>query len=178
MLSSLTFLLKEAVEKNDQAMVNYTGNSMYPTLKDSMKLAIRKIQPASIKPADIIAYKQSAIIVVHRVINAVRASAGICFITKGDNQPFGGITEIKEKDLIGRVEGAFYADLPQKNILIKDKYYGLWYVLLGRMYLFYLKYVKSYLPEFLRIFIKNFVAGTYLIFQKFIGPRVIKCPLN
>jgi len=133
---------------------------MYPTLKESMMLTITDILPLAINISDIIVYQQNGAIVAHRVIDIIRDDGGIAFIAKGDNQPFGGIAQIRGKDLIGKVEGAFYKDLPGENILTKKRYHRLLYVWLGRAFLVFRKF-KRYLPGFLKTYLRYVVKSLY-----------------
>jgi len=164
---SSTELIKQAIATKGRANLLFSGKSMYPTLKDSMMLSIVKASFPSIKVSDIIAYQDDNIIVAHRVIGKVYNNKELAFITKGDNQPFGGIGRVEQKDLIGKVVGAFYKDGLKENILNKNLLYSLSFVFLGRAYLFYRKFIRKNIPEFLRMFLKEFVRGLHFIFRKF-----------
>ena len=164
-------LIKQAITTKGKAKLCFSGKSMYPTLRDSMTVTISNISsPSAIKTSDIIAYQQNNTITAHRVIGVIHDNGEIAFITKGDNQPFGGISKIGSKDLIGRVESAFYKDRSEKNILNKNICYRQLYVGLGKAYLFYRKFIRRHLPEFLRIFLKELIGGLYFIFRKLSYP--------
>ncbi|MDP2939677.1 MAG: signal peptidase I [Candidatus Omnitrophota bacterium] len=153
-------LIRQAIATRDKVNLLFNGKSMYPTLKDSMMLTISNIPAQAIKIADIIVYKQDTTIVAHRVIDLIRNNGKILFVTKGDNQPLGGLNQISQANLIGRVEAAFYKDSPPKNILNKNKGYDLLYVFLGRAFLFFQKF-KRYIPNFIITYLKYSVRGFY-----------------
>ncbi|HOX54846.1 MAG: signal peptidase I [Candidatus Omnitrophica bacterium] len=158
-------LVREAVIANGKVILPFSGKSMYPTLKDAMVVTISRILPESIRIADIIAYQENDQVAAHRVIKIKRDNGAISFITKGDNQPFGGIAEVRQKDLIGRINCAFYADSDGKNILNENIIFRLFYVGLGRIYLFYRKALRDHMPDSLRLFLKTLVGNIYCCFQ-------------
>lgn len=158
-------LVKQAIATKGKANLSFKGISMYPTLKDSMMLTISRIPQEAVKISDIIAYQQDSQIVAHRVINIIRNNGEVLFITKGDNQPFGGVSRISQRDLIGKVERAFYQNFPANNILNKNNFYCFSYLCLGRAYLFYRKFIRRYLSDSLRIFLRTLVGNLYICFQ-------------
>lgn len=157
---SPSLLVKEAIGKNNQVILNFNGMSMYPTLKDGMKLKIVKVPPAALKPSDIIVYSQTNMIVAHRLIAILENKGKSVLITKGDNQPFGGVSLVQEADLIGQAVSAFYENNPTENLLVKNRLIDFFYVFMGRAYLFFKKN-NSFFPNFLRIPIKYFVGYLY-----------------
>lgn len=155
-------LVRQAISEKGRVVFSFTGKSMYPTLKETMKLTIVSVSPKKIRNCDIIAYEENNIIVAHRVIDTIKKDGEFTFITKGDNQPFGGVSWVDEKALLGKIETAFYENSSEKNILNNNFLVRLFYLSFGWLYLFYRKSVRRYLPKFLRVFLKNIVAGIYL----------------
>lgn len=158
-------LIKQAVATKGKANLSFSGKSMHPTLKDAMVVTISRFLPESVRVSDIIAYQQNNQIVAHRVIKIIKNNAEILFITKGDNQPFGGISEVRRGDFIGRIKSAFYANSGEKNILRENMLYRLLYVWAGRLYLFYRRSIRNHIPDSLRLFLKAFVENIYYCFQ-------------
>lgn len=158
-------LLKQAVAAKGKANLSFSGKSMYPTLKDSMVVTISRVLPESVRVSDVIAYQQDNQIVAHRVIGIIRNNRDFSFVTKGDNQPFGGINEVQKKDFIGKIKSAFYAGSEEQNILSENIFYRLLYVGIGRVYLFYRKFIRNYLPDSLRLFLRALVGNIYCCFQ-------------
>lgn len=161
-LMSSVELIKQAIATKNKANLPFIGKSMYPTLKDSMVVTINRILPEEVKISDIIAYQQDNLIAAHRVIDVIRDNGKLLFVTKGDNQPFGGIAQVRQSDLIGKIDKAFYKDSSEKDILNKNILYRSLFVSLGRVYLFYRRFVREHLPESLRIFFKAVVGRLYL----------------
>lgn len=63
------------------------GASMLPTLYTGDIVIVYKPSPEDIKTGDIIVYKSSDRLVIHRVIEVVKCGNDYCYITKGDNNP-------------------------------------------------------------------------------------------
>jgi signal peptidase I len=154
-------LIKEALDKHGYAVVGYSGISMYPTLKEGMKIKITKVSPLWLRPSDIIVYVQENTIIAHRLIRILSNGE---MITKGDHQPFGGLDQIKESDLLGRAISAFYENNPEKNFLVKNWLIDFFYVFMGRAFLVYEK-IKKYIPKPVKIFLKYLVRNLYCLFQ-------------
>lgn len=159
-------MIKQAVATKGKANLSFSGKSMHPTLKDAMVVTISRFLPESIRVSDIIAYQQNNQIVAHRVIKIIKNNGEISFITKGDNQPFGGVSFVGQKDCLGKIKNAFTSSFCEKNILNENLLYRMSYVLIGRLYLFYRGFIRRYLPEFLRIIIRGFVGNVYFCLQK------------
>lgn len=155
-------LIKEALDKQGYAVVGYSGISMYPTLKEGMKIKITKVSPLWLKPSDIIVYVQENIIVAHRLIRILSNGE---MITKGDHQPFGGICQIKESALLGRALSLFYESSPEKNLLAKNWLIDFFYVFMGRAFLVYDRN-RLFFPKLLKIVLKYLVRSLYSIFGK------------
>ena len=108
-------------------------------MKEGMKLKVAKVLATSLKISDIVVYNQKNTIVAHRLICILPNKKNTILVTKGDNQPFGGVSEIEKFDLIGRAVEAFYENNAEKNLLVKNKLIDFFYVFMGKSYLFFKK---------------------------------------
>lgn len=158
-------LVKGALSEKGKVNINFTGSSMYPSLKESMMVTIVAVPLQNIKAADIIAFRQEEEIVSHRVIEIIHQNGEITFVTKGDNQPFGGISFVNQENFIGKVSRAFYKEAPQSNLLTKDILFGKLYLLLGKVFLVYRK-IKRFIPGFIRSPLKYSAGNFYLALKK------------
>lgn len=66
------------------------GNSMLPLLREGDVVFIVKSNPHEIKEGDVIVFwtPDNAMLVIHRVIEVVKADNTPYYVTKGDNNPF------------------------------------------------------------------------------------------
>ena len=84
-------------------------NSMDPFIdENSHALEILPEIPEQINEGDIISYKSSYGIVIHRVIEKNIDEGGIYYITKGDNSPFRDTMNVRFRDVRGVVVAVLY----------------------------------------------------------------------
>lgn len=141
-------LIKEALHKHGYAVLPYRGTSMYPTLKEGMKIKIAAVSPTSLKSSDIVVYVQENMIVAHRLIRILSYENTKLFVTKGDHQPFGGISYVKESDLLGRL------------VLTRNRFSDFFHLFMGRAFLVYEKN-RLFFPERVKIILKYFIRSLY-----------------
>lgn len=159
-------LIKEALDKNGYAVLPYRGMSMCPTLREKMMVRLNKTDFASLKPADIIAYSQDEIIAIHRLISILSDKGSKMLVAKGDNQPFGGISYVGERQLLARAESAFYENAPEKNLLRNKWLNSTFYLFMGRLFLFYDAH-RLFFPGLVKNVVKCCVRLLYSIFGKY-----------
>jgi signal peptidase I len=158
-------IIAQGIEERGAVRTVFTGRSMEPTLLDGMMLAVEKSDPHKIRIADIILYKKSAQMVVHRVIGILRKDINSIFITKGDNQIYSDCDHVPEEDLLGVVSGAFFENEPQVNALVGNRFIGLAYSLMGSSVLFATN-IKRYIPRSIRFVLKYPAGGFFFLFNK------------
>ena len=88
----------------DTFIINSTGNSMFPILKNGDKAIINKVTPQSIKKGDIILERLYNSIVGHRVITINKSNQNFKIVTRGDNCRNNDPT-IQGEDVLGKVVG-------------------------------------------------------------------------
>ena len=64
------------------------GRSMYPLIADGSRVGLERVDPATLRPGEIIAFEREQIIVLHRVLNAEQRADGLWLREKGDNNRF------------------------------------------------------------------------------------------
>jgi signal peptidase I len=142
-------------------ITEFFGKSMYPTLREGMRLAIEKISPDEVRPADIILYRNANSLVAHRVIRILQKGGKRAFLTKGDNHAYAGGDCIIGEDLIGRVRSAFYAEAPDADVLIKNIFIGWLYVIIGNLGLL-VRANRENIPVFIRILFRPVLRAFFL----------------
>ena len=85
--------------------VAVASNSMHPAIDKGDVVIIKKVDDNynTIKKGDVIAFKYSNVIIIHRVINIVRDRGEYFFYTKGDNNKDNDNFVVKEKMIEGVV---------------------------------------------------------------------------
>ena len=139
---------------------------MLPTLKEGMRLDIEKASPNEIRRGDIIVYKKSDAMVVHRAVKITRAGHKRVFVTRGDNHAYIDVDCIPEDDLIGIVRAAFLQTDPAKNVLIKNKFMDILYVGSAGLMAF-ARRARNRVPRPVRNIFKHFVGESFLMLKKF-----------
>jgi signal peptidase I len=81
--------------------INYTGNSMFPTLRKGDILRVEPYKDSEISSGDVIVYRRSydGLLVVHRVVSIDKGFVQ----TKGDNAQFKDNVLLERNDIIGHV---------------------------------------------------------------------------
>ena len=64
------------------------GISMEPTFHTGDIVFLEKKVPGEIQPGDIVVYKRYNGYIIHRVIGVANNGGTLCYIVKGDNNPF------------------------------------------------------------------------------------------
>jgi len=93
-------LWKELYLRKRQTWLPVLSDSMGPLLRTGDHVLIQSIMPDNIKPGDIIVFKNSDKLIVHRIIRKFNNN-GLLFLQKGDNTTNAGI--VKSEDILGRV---------------------------------------------------------------------------
>ncbi len=83
------------------------GESMYPALKEGLKIKVEQTDENDIKVGDIVVFGKDHF-VCHRIIGKFKFFGQTYFLHKGDSSVVGGIFE--SKDLVGKVVEAFEED--------------------------------------------------------------------
>jgi signal peptidase I len=143
----------------------FSGRSMIPTLREGMQILLERAEPGQIKPADIIMYRKADRAIVHRVVGIIRQNQNRLFVTKGDNHAYISSDYIPEKDLIGRVKGAFFENEPDRDVLVKNRAIGILYVVLGQSVLA-ARRARIYIPQRVRLIFKYLVGGFFFAAKK------------
>ena len=80
------------------------GRSMYPLIADGSRVGLERVDPATLRPGEIIAFEREQIIVLHRVLNAEQRADGLWLREKGDNNRFS--TWLPATAVLGRARWA------------------------------------------------------------------------
>lgn len=80
------------------------GRSMYPLIADGSRVGLERVDPATLRPGEIIAFEREQIIVLHRVLNAEQRADGLWLREKGDNNRFS--TWLPAAAVLGRARWA------------------------------------------------------------------------
>ena len=78
-------LLETRDETNKTYLVQTRGTSMLPFIKEGSEIVIQYARPIDIKVGDIIAFRRSINLVLHRVIGKHSFNGKVYFIEKGDD---------------------------------------------------------------------------------------------
>ena len=158
-------IIIQGLREQGKVRTMFSGKSMKPTLEEGMQILVEEIEPAGVEPADIILYRNTDSMVVHRVIKIIQERRGRVFVTKGDNHAYIDSAFIPEENLIGIVRGAFRQEEPEEDILIKSSIIGTLYVIIGNMVLF-LRQRRKYVPQSIRRVLRYFIGGFFFLFKK------------
>jgi len=77
------------------------GSSMLPLITPGSMVKIEPLPAKKIRLGDIIAFRRSSHLVVHRVLKKYYHKRNLFFLEKGDSNPRAGI--VKEKNVLGKV---------------------------------------------------------------------------
>ena len=77
------------------------GGSMLPLIAPGSTISIEHLPAKKIRLGDIIAFKRSSGLVVHRVLQKYHHKENLFFLEKGDSNPRAGI--IEEKEVLGKI---------------------------------------------------------------------------
>ena len=103
---------------SDQVVLNISGatwasftntNSMDPFLdENSNAIEIIPKNPDAIRVGDVVAYKTSSGVVIHRVVEKGKDTKGIFYLLKGDNNRLGDPVKVRFEDIRGVVVAVVY----------------------------------------------------------------------
>jgi signal peptidase I len=91
----------EACEKGRTVSFKIASGSMSPFIEIGDIVKVRRVEPSKIHVGDIVAFKDSQRIIVHRVVRINRASGGFSFFQMGDAS--GYASGLKSDDIVGKV---------------------------------------------------------------------------
>jgi len=143
----------------------FSGRSMTPTLREGMQILLERAEPDQIEAADIIMYRKADRAIVHRVVGIIRQNQNRLFVTKGDNHAYIGSDCIPEKDLIGRVKGAFFENDPDTDVLVSNRFVGTLYILLAGLTSNTMR-IRKRIPAPIRSIFKYFIGAFFFAFKK------------
>ncbi len=63
------------------------GKSMLPTLREGDLVFSYKPKPSEINVGDVVIYRRSSTLIIHRVVAVINESTSTCYLVKGDNNP-------------------------------------------------------------------------------------------
>lgn len=148
---------------NKTHLVQTYGTSMLPLIKEGSKVIIQYIRPVDIKVGDIIAFRRSINLVLHRVIGKHTFNGKVYFIEKGDDTF--DTTIISEDVVIGKA-----VQMKAGNATIRLDH-GFWAVINRIMGIY--GYINSSIFNRIR-FIKNKLVGERRTFFATFGYKVFK----
>ena len=143
----------------------FSGRSMMPTIRGGMQILLEKVPPDDIRAADIIMYRKADRAIVHRVVGIALKNQNRLFVTKGDNHAYISSDCIPEKDLIGRVKGAFFEDDPDTDVLVSNRFVGTLYILLASLTSNTMR-IRKHVPAPIRSIFKYFIGAFFFAFKK------------
>lgn len=143
----------------------FAGRSMTPTIREGMQILLERVEPVQIEPADIIMYRKADRAIVHRVVGIIRQNQNRLFVTKGDNHAYISSDYIPEKDLIGRVKGAFFENDPDTDVLVNNRFVGTLYIFLAGLTSNTMR-VREHVPPPIRYVFKYFIGAFFFAFKK------------
>ena len=95
-MAALSIMLNE----NRPISIPVEGKSMYPLIDDLDRVAVVSSPPDKIKKGDIIVFRNSNGIVIHRALKLTKNEEGIQFCQKGDSSPY--FRWISGENVLGR----------------------------------------------------------------------------
>lgn len=158
-------MVVQGLRERERVRTSFSGRSMTPTLKEGMQVLLERTEPDQIEPADIIMYRKADCTIVHRVVGIIRQNQNRIFVTKGDNHAYISSDYIPEKDLIGRVKGAFFEDDPDTDVLVSNRFVGTLYILLASLTSNAMR-IRKYVPAPIRSIFKYFIGAFFFAFKK------------
>ncbi|MDI9619949.1 MAG: signal peptidase I [Candidatus Nezhaarchaeota archaeon] len=81
------------------------GRSMEPTFYDGDIVLVVGVKPSELKVGDVIVYRASNGLIIHRIIGVAVEGGRLFFTTKGDNNPVPDPMPVPEDRVVGRVVG-------------------------------------------------------------------------
>jgi signal peptidase I len=146
-------------------IAKFSGKSMQPTLKEGMEILVDKVSPVFVRPGDIITYTEDGHSIVHRVIRILKQSDKITFVTKGDNHAYIDVSLVPQDLLSGKVQAAFYPDARGKDVLLKNRFIKVAYVVMGNLALSF-RSRREFFPQAFRSLLKPVVGIFFFCFKK------------
>lgn len=152
---AISALWEDLYNKKQKLWLNILSGSMMPLLQTSDKVLVHTVKPAEIRVGDIIVFKNSDKLIVHRVIRSYNSSS---FLQKGDNTTTAEI--VSSKDVIGKV----IAIRKGSRIIYPDNGFGKFINLMLTFFsclVYYFKPGNQVLKRIARYFFNNAKALLY-----------------
>lgn len=128
---------------------------MFPALRHSDKILVKKIPACNLKIRDILVYKSGNYDVAHRLVKIVNTPEGLLFYTRGDFS--GTIEKVTKERLLGKVVGVYRKER-LKSMFFESSF--LYYLLINIVYL-----TKEALKKFIEaIFSLAFMRKIFKLF--------------
>ena len=158
-------IIVQGIGERGAVRTAFSGISMAPTLVDGMTIEVERIFAESVNPADIILYRKSEQIVVHRVIRILNEGGLRTFVTKGDNHAYIGSDRVPQDQLIGVVRAAFGKDDLRKDLLINNRLIAASYLTMGNLAEYAMR-ARQHVPRPVRLVLRHILGAFFLIFKK------------
>jgi hypothetical protein len=97
-------LVREVLERGEEMPLLAHGLSMGHTVSDGEWVVARRLEPAGVRPGDIVLHPVGTTFVAHRGIRCWQQNGERYVLTKGDGH-FAADTPVRAADLAGRVVG-------------------------------------------------------------------------
>lgn len=163
--SAYAEMVIQSLRERQRVRTMFSGRSMIPTLREGMQILLERAEPGQIEAADVIMYRKADRAIVHRVVGIIRQNQNRLFVTKGDNHAYISSDCIPEKDLIGRVKGAFFENDPNTDVLVSNRFIGTLYILLAGLTSNTMR-IRKRIPAPIRSVFKYFIGAFFFAFKK------------
>jgi signal peptidase I len=97
----ITEMLDEALRLKGQAWFRVLSGSMYPLIEINDRVLVRDINPAEVRPGDVVLFKSDGVYVTHRVIQFERKGRRPMVLQKGDASAHASL--IAPDSIVGKV---------------------------------------------------------------------------
>ncbi len=94
-------LWQELLVENGSCWGRVTSNSMYPMIKEGDRILVEKVSPKSVRFGDIIVFRRSRKLVIHRILGRRTIRGRLHFLEKGDGNLGAGLVPVE--DMVARV---------------------------------------------------------------------------
>ncbi len=126
-------LIVEALAKEENVRLFFSGSSMLPALTEGMQIVVEKALPSQVRLGNLILYRKAEQMVVHRAVGILRRNNQIAFMSRGDHQGYLTGEEVGQDNLLGVVRKAFSLERPNIDMLCADKTIGHLYVIMNTL---------------------------------------------
>lgn len=160
-------LIVEALAKEENIRLLFSGASMLPTLTDGMQVVVEKVPPAQVRLGNLILYRKAEQMIIHRAVGILHQNSEIVFISRGDHQGYLGGERVSESSLLGVIRKAFSPHCPNRDMLYMDKTAGYLYVMMNTLIVMGRK-LEEISPPFIRPAVRFGLRGFFFILSKVI----------